>query len=189
MFAHVWVRRIWEPSSRVRVLWCACNLPYCYGDWIRWRIACIGSGRDWPGLVTAVSPWISKALWSPWNGTPLDRETLTVHHFVMLATNRVKESTGGGLARVHSALNTSVEVFILQVNDSQPLLPEPWPLASKREDGTRHPGTMRHASNGLWECNRTLFTSNPHLHFSFSDLGSVLIKSLLQPLMSACKWT
>ena len=114
---------------------------------------------------------------------PLDRETLAVHHFVILVTDGIKESTGGGFSGVHSA-TASVEVLILDVNDSPPLFLEPRPIASIAEDST--PGTivmrltavsMDEGENAIVRY-RLLETNTPEFALN-STTGELSITSLL----------
>ncbi|VUZ45961.1 unnamed protein product, partial [Hymenolepis diminuta] len=62
---------------------------------------------------------------------PLDRETLALHRFVVLVTDGAAK--GGGLSGpVHSA-TASVEIQLVDVNDSPPQFTEPRPTASISE--------------------------------------------------------
>lgn len=61
---------------------------------------------------------------------PLDRETLALHHFVVLVTDGTAK--GGLSGTIHSA-TASVEIRLVDVNDSPPQFLEPRPTASISE--------------------------------------------------------
>ena len=124
---------------------------------------------------------------------PLDRETLAVHHFVILVTDRVKEFGGADTPQVHSA-TASIEVRILDVNDSPPFFIEPRPVANIPEDNV--PGTlvmrltavsMDEGENAIVHY-RLLETETPEFTLNSTTGESQITSPFHLTLLLVCSW-